>query len=129
MDITLADIGEMPQADHIDALSLWVRCFHTYTPACYQSNSVLMRAEAAYRCMKRLQLALANAMCRCLARCDATFHLCCWLLQVAALINPIPALNLAPDVRPAALCAASSEQRLRTVCEAMEQSIAFLERS
>ena len=50
-------------------------------------------------------------------------------LWVAALINPIPPLNLAPEIRSAALCAASAEQRLGVAFEATERSIAFLRQS
>ena len=71
VDITLADLGTMPEATHGDSLALWV----------------------------------------------------------AALINPLPPLNLAPDVRSAALCAASTQQRLELVFEAMERSCGFLRRS
>lgn len=50
-------------------------------------------------------------------------------LWVAALINPLPRLNLAPDVRAEVLCAHSTAERLRIVKAAISDSIRFLQRA
>jgi hypothetical protein len=47
-------------------------------------------------------------------------------MWVGALINPLPSLGVAPEVRPALLRAMSSEQRVELAVEAIQASIAHL---
>ena len=49
-------------------------------------------------------------------------------LWVAALINPLPALGVALEVRPAALAASSALERLGVVEEGIRDSIKRLKR-
>ena len=48
-------------------------------------------------------------------------------LWAAALVDPLPALRLAPPVRPEALCAADAAARLDVVTACVRESISFLE--
>lgn len=45
----------------------------------------------------------------------------------AALVNPLPPLGVAPEIRPQALAARSAEARLALVLRALEESSAFLQ--
>ena len=48
-------------------------------------------------------------------------------LWAAALVNPLPALGVAYEVRPQALAARSTAERLRVAANAIRQSIGHLD--
>ncbi|KAG8457478.1 hypothetical protein KFE25_003782 [Diacronema lutheri] len=58
-----------------------------------------------------------------LARAQWAAELSWW---AAALVNPLPPLGVAPEIRPHALAAISAEERLACVLGALDESAAFL---
>lgn len=50
-------------------------------------------------------------------------------MWVAALINPLPSLGLAPEIRPMVLAAESSRTRLGVVSEALRESMRYIQPS